>query len=180
MQILRQYVDIALLRLGPEVLPASTQLLALTVVGYVAFTSLLGLAMPGPRGTQALVIAVDAVVVAAWYWVVMRIAGKPERFLQATTAVFGVQFVLAPVVVAATWLFARSRVDASLEMPALLVLVVLGVWTLIVTGRILRAATGWPMAACIATVIAQSLVSQLIALSLLPAELTAAPGAAPV
>jgi hypothetical protein len=36
------------------------------------------------------------------------------------------------------------------------------------------------MAACIATVIAQSLVSQLIALSLLPAELTAVPGAAPV
>jgi hypothetical protein len=174
MQILRQYVDIALLRVGPDVLPVSAQLLGFTVALYIAATSLLGLAMPGPRGMQAVVIIVDALVVGAWYWVVMRLAGKPERFLQTATAMFGVQFVLAPAVVVATWLFTRSRVEPTLEIPALFVLVVLGVWTLAVTGRILRAATDWPMISCIATVIAQSLVSQLVALSLLPPELTTA------
>ena len=149
-QVTRLYTDIALFRRGPEDVPVSAVLLALTVFAYMLLSLLL------------------SCLTVAWYWVVLRLAGRPERFLQTTTAVFGFQTVLAPAIVAATWLFLQYMKDATWQLPVALLLLALSLWTLAVTGRILRSATGWPQMICVALVVIEAVISRVIALAIFP------------
>ena len=63
-------------------------------------------ALPGPWIAHLLVEALFTVV---WYWLLLRVFGKPERFLQTTSAVFGYQTVIAPLMIASTWLVVYFR-----------------------------------------------------------------------
>lgn len=169
-QVTRLYTDIALFRRGPEDVPVSAVLLALTVFAYMLLSLLLSTVMPVGDADRLVLIALDSFLTLAWYWVVLRLAGRPERFLQTTTAIFGYQTVLAPAFVAATWLFLQYMKDPTWQLPASLLLLALAVWTLIVNGRILRSATGWPQVTCVALVIVEALISRLIALGLFPGD----------
>lgn len=169
-QVTRLYTDIALFRRGPEDVPVSAVLLALTVFAYMLLSLLLSTVMPAGDENRVVLIALDSFLTVAWYWVVLRLAGRPERFLQTTTSVFGFQTVLAPALVAATWLFLRYMKDATWQLPVALLLLALSFWTLAVTGRILRSATGWPQITCVALVILEAVISRVIALAVFPGD----------
>jgi hypothetical protein len=128
--------------------------------------------MPVVDDNRIALIAVDTLLGVAWYWVVLRLAARPERFLQTTTAIFGYQTILAPALGAATWLFVQYMQDPVWQVPVALVLFALAIWTLSVNGRILRAATGWPQFSCVALVLLQAFVSRFIELGLFPGQVT--------
>ncbi len=88
----------------------------------------------------------DAAFLAAWYWVLLRIAGRRERYVQTASAIFALQTVLAaPGIVElclSQWRVTdptarSSSVVAGLDL--VLMLAITG-WTLIATSYIVRAA----------------------------------------
>jgi hypothetical protein len=167
-QVARLYTDIALLRRGPEDVPASAALLALTVLAYLLASLGLSTLMPVASDNRVALIALDGCFALAWYWVVLRLAGRPERFVQTAAAIFGYQTVMAPAFVTATWLFLQYMKDPVWQLPVSLLLLVLAIWTLAVNSRILKAATEWPQFVCVAVVILQALAGQIIELGLFP------------
>ena len=167
-QVARLYTDIALFRRGPEDVPASAALLALTVLAYLLASLGLGALMPVAPESRVVLIALDGCFGLAWYWVVLRLAGRRERFLQTAAAIFGYQTVMAPAFVTATWLFMQYMKDPVWQLPVSLLLLVLAIWTLAVNSRILKGATEWPQFVCVAVVILQALAGQLIELGLFP------------
>jgi hypothetical protein len=167
-QVTRLYTDIALFRRGPEDVPFSPTVLAVTVAVYMLVSLVLSLVMPVLDNNRVVLIALDSGLGLAWYWVVMRAAGRPERFLQTAAAIFGYQTVLSPASVTVTWLFVQFMKDPVWQLPVSLLLLVLAIWTLAVNGRILRSATGWPQFACVALVVLQALVSRVIEMGLFP------------
>jgi hypothetical protein len=179
------FADIARLRRGPEDLPASWTLLLLTVIAYAAFDALLlSIApvtpvTPVTPGSPALLIGIDIGVTLFWYAMLLRIAHKPERYLQTVTAVLGFQLVLAPLLLASGWLFLKFQADTTWQLPVSMVRLAVEVWALIVLSRILRSATGWPMFGCVALSIGQELVTLLLVSATVPgAAATAAAAAA--
>jgi hypothetical protein len=93
-QFLRIFVDIVLWRRGPQDLPASSLLLALTVAAYIG-VSAVQLALQGESAaTWFFFVVIDPLLLAAWVWLVLRIFGRLERFVQTAAAVFGTGAVL--------------------------------------------------------------------------------------
>ena len=106
-ELVRLFTQIALLRQGPQALPASPLLLALTMAGYFVAHLVVGTVLPPMPGPWVVHLCLDVVFTFVWYALLLYIARKPERFLQTTTAVYGYQAVLSPLLVAALWLQRR-------------------------------------------------------------------------
>ena len=88
-KFLRIFLDIVLWRRGPQDLPVSSLLLAVTVAAYVA-VSVVQLALLDEAASSWLFfLVVDPLLLGAWIWLLLRLYGKSERFLQTATAVFG-------------------------------------------------------------------------------------------
>ena len=171
----RLYTDIAFFRRGPEDVPYSRRVLGVTVTAYVLLSLALSTLMPVVADNRVALILVDSALGFGWYWVVLKLAGHPERFLQTATAVFGYQTVLQPVFVAVTWLFLQYMKDPTWQAPVSLLLLVLAIWMLAINARVLRAATSWTQFACIAVVMLQSLIGRLIETGLFPDATTPTP-----
>jgi hypothetical protein len=174
----RTYLDIVLFRKGPEDLPVSQTLLIITIAANVLLGLALGTVVPLPDHNRVGVAAVETVFLLAWYWALLRFAGKPERFLQTTSAVFGHQTVLLPVFMLVTWLYLDQPKGAPVQPLVLIALITMAVWTLAIGSRILRAATQWPMAICIAAMLLQAVSGQILVLTLFPEAAATAVGAA--
>ena len=172
----RLYAEIAVFRRGPEDLPVSALLLLLTIVAFLLVTLGLGSVMPVTAGNRIDLLALSAVFLLACYWVVLRLAGRPERFLQTLTAIFGFQLMIAPINVGFRALFQRYATSDPLSLPVWFMLlgVILFVWTLAINGRILRSATGWPLFSCVALVVLQEFLGVFVILSVVPAAATPA------
>jgi len=168
----RLYTDIAFFRRGPEDVPFSRRSLGVTVLAYVLLSLLLSNLMPAVPGSRVALIAVDCALAFAWYWVVLKLAGHPERFLQTVAAIFGFQTVLQPAFVAVVWLLPRYMEDPVWKGPVFLLLFVIALWILAVNTRILKAATGWRQFACVSVVMLQSLVDRMVEIGLFPEAFT--------
>ena len=141
-QFLRIFFDIVLWRRGPQDLPASVLLLAITLAAYV-LVSVVQLALLDESGATWLVYLVaDPALLTLFVWFLLRLYGHPERFLQAATAVLGTGALLGvafflplQVLVTGSGLGPASPIA---QVSALLLLVAF----VLVTGRILKLATG--------------------------------------
>lgn len=168
LSLARLYADIALLRRGPEELPASPFLLAATVVAYFLVNFAVSLVLPPIPGPWHMHLVVDVVFTLAWYVLLMRVFSRRERFLQTTTAVFGYQTVLAPIWIATAWLAGRFQEDELWLVPVALAGLGMLAWVIAANGRILRSALEQPMAVCVGIVLLQTFVGQLLLLGLFP------------
>ncbi|MEO6081392.1 MAG: hypothetical protein ABIQ86_16725 [Steroidobacteraceae bacterium] len=162
--------DIVLLRRGPEDLPASWALLLLTIAGQVVVALLIGAVLPPlpakaatPDHSLAMLL-IDLLVMLLWGWGILRMAEKPERYLQMMTAIFGCQLVLQPLVAPAAWAVGFYGTESPWSLPA----AVLGVWALVVLARVLRAATEWAMFSCVFLVFGQVVLTYLVAIAVFP------------
>jgi hypothetical protein len=169
---LQVFIDIVRMRRGPEDLPFDRSLLLVTVVAYGLLNFGIGLLLPHTASPLLPVLIDIAVTVGSLHWL-LRLARKPERFVQSATAMFGFQIVLAPAMLFVAWLSVRYAQDATWQLPVAVLLFGVVMWALVVAARILRSATGWPMAACVAATITIDLFARLIVLSLFPQALTA-------
>ena len=103
-QIFRMFFDIAILRRGPQDLPAS-KILAWLVSACYLFVSAV---QSGMRGwdvvTTLLLLLLDLGMQALWLWVLLVFFARRARFLQTFTAFIGVNVLLTVLDIAITGL----------------------------------------------------------------------------
>jgi hypothetical protein len=140
-QFLRIFLDIVLWRRGPQDLPASGLLLAVSVAGY-ALVSAVQLVLLGESvATWVFFLVVDPLLLGSWVWLVLRLYGHAERYLQTASAVFGTGAVLGlglylPLQLIVTGLGPEPAPGIAQGLALLLV-----VTFALVTGRIIKLAT---------------------------------------
>jgi hypothetical protein len=161
---IRLFAQIALLRRGPQDVPASALLLVLTVIAYFIVNSLVSFVLPPVPGPWAAHLLLDVAFTLAWYYLLLKLAGRPERILQTTTAVFGFQAVLSPVLVASGWLVRRAAPDSAWQY---LVLIPFA-WFIAANGQVVKAALEWSIATSVALVILQILAGYLLEVAVFP------------
>ena len=140
-KFLRIFLDIVLWRRGPQDLPVSGLLLASTVAAYVA-VSIVQLALLDESASSWLFfLLVDPLLLGAWAWLLLKLYGKSERFLQTASALFGTGAVLG----LALYLPLQLIVTTLGEAPTSGLAQVLGLLVLVtfalVAGRIFKLAT---------------------------------------
>jgi hypothetical protein len=173
-EALRIFAGIVRLRNGPEDLPVSAALLAITIVLASIPDALTFLILPTPPGVSpVMLIVIGAVTTLLWYGALLRFAGKPERFLQTLTAVFGFQIILAPALMFSGWFFVTYQKDPTWQLPAALLRTAVEIWALVILARILRSATQWPIFTCVVLAIANELLALLLVAKLFPATAAA-------
>jgi len=141
--ILQSFADIALLRRGPQSLPASTVLLCFAVLGVGALSLL---PVPGQTLTlteRVVIYVLYAAMTLSVIGLLLNSMGRSERFVQTATAMFGADLILACVKLFVVFLF-----PDTLELyeqnrrysGGLLLRIALEAWSLCVMSSILRAA----------------------------------------
>jgi hypothetical protein len=160
---------------GPEDLPVSVGLLAvLVLVSVVSDIVLLNLLPKTLEGNPVLLSVLGIAVVFSWTALVLRVAGKPERFTQTMTAVFGFQVVMAPLLIFSGWFMVAYQADPTWQTAAVGLRLVVEIWALAVLSRILRSATEWPMFACVMLAITTELLAFMIITTVFPQPTAAA------
>ena len=166
-EYIRLYTQIALLRRGPQDLPASGLLLVLTVAGYVAINFLVGSLLP-PETRWREMLLVATLFTLLWYVALLQLVGRPERTLQTTTAVFGFQTVLAPLVIGCGWLLRRFGLDSPWHVPIICAALLLFAWVIAANSYIVRAALEWSVTSSVVLVLLQTVAGELLVLALFP------------
>lgn len=164
-ELIRLFTQIALLRRGPQDVPVSKLLLALTVSGYLCVNVLVSSMLPPVKGWPGPLV-VDTLFTLLWYVVLLRLAGRPERTVQTATAVFGLQAVLSPLLVASEWLMRRAQESSAWQLPIACAGLALLVWLIAANGHVVKAALEWSQIASVALVILQVFAGQLLLLAL--------------
>ena len=167
-EVIRLYAQIALLRRGPQDLPASGLLLGLTVCGYAAVNALVMSVLPPAAGWQPQ-LAIDVLFQLAWYAALLQLTNRSERFVQTSTAVFGFQSLLSPLLIASEWLMRRFGQDTTWQLPIAVAGLALVIWLIAANSHVVKAALDWSSAASVALVILQIVASQLLLFALFPA-----------
>jgi hypothetical protein len=169
-ELVRLFVQIALMRKGPQDLPNSAVLLALTAAANFTVNVLVSAALPPIAGPWFMQLIVDVVFTFAWYALLLKILQRPERFVQTTTAVFGYQAVLSPLWIGAVWLIRQFADDDTWQFPIAVVGLAIVVWMVAANARILKSALEWAMPACVALVILQELAEQFLLIYVFPGK----------
>lgn len=159
--LITRFTRLALLRGGPQDLPASGLLLALTILAYLGVNSLVSSLFP-PYANWVAVRVLDIAFTTAWYVVLLKVAGRQERTLQTLTAVFGFQLVLAPLLIASQWLMHRFAGDPTWEAPLAFAALALIGWIIAANTRIVRAALEWSIPTSVTLVILQIMAGELL------------------
>ena len=160
---LRLFIGLLLRKAAPSDLPTSPRLLAVTFFALAALQGLFAGAFgedPGAVLPQALF---SGVLSLGWIYLLTRIHGKPERFLQTATAMFGAMLVVAPVTLpllaVAMPLVEAARtgqpaVDAgAVPLLALAAVFAASLYLLVVQGRILAESIERPFFQCLVLVL---------------------------
>jgi hypothetical protein len=167
-ELLRLYGQIALLRKGPQDVPAAGLLLLLTAVAYFTVNVLMVLLLPLLTGPWLRALLVDVTFTIAWYWMLLRLLGRGERFVQTAAAILGYRTLLTPLSLASEWLLRRFGEDNTWQLPVSVMYIIVVAWMIAASGRVLHAALEWPMAACVALVILEFIAGWLLMFGLLP------------
>jgi drug/metabolite transporter (DMT)-like permease len=170
-ELLRLFTQIAVLRKGPQDLPVSMLLLALTLCAYLGVNFLITSALPGnthwPDERWQGLLLLEALFTMTWYVVLLKIVGRPERALQTLTALFGLGAVLSPLLIAAQWLLRRFGEDATWSAPVVCLFLVMVAWLIAANSHVVKAALEWSTSASVALVILQMLASTLVLVTVL-------------
>lgn len=159
--LITRFTRLALLRGGPQDLPASGLLLALTILVYLGVDALVSILFP-PDAHWLAEVVFSIAFTAAWYVVLLKVAGRQERTLQTLTAVFGLQLVLAPLLITSKWLMLRFAGDPTWEAPLAFAALALIGWMIAANTRIVRAALEWSIPTSVTLVILQIMAGELL------------------
>ncbi len=140
-QFLRIFIDIVLWRRGPQDLPASSLLVLLTLASYVAVTVVQLLMLEEPAATWLFFVVGDPLLLMAWVWLVLKLFGRADRYVQTVAAVLGTGALLGLVVYLPLQLIVtglgKTPATSLAQVFGLLLVVVFA----LVTGRIIKLAT---------------------------------------
>lgn len=155
------FAQIAISRKGPQDLPASYLLLALTVIGYWVIRYVVSMMMP-PAEHWRLHLLVEVVFTLAWYAVLLRAVGKPERFMQTVTAIFGSWVLLTPPWIIAVHFWQELPEKDALYAPMAIVALAIAIWIIRAGSYVLKHALELPLVACVILTILQTFTGELL------------------
>jgi len=135
--LVKPFLDICLLRLAPQDLPASQLLLAVTVAGYFVFGTVLA-SVYYPLGTSVMVGVTETVIVCLMVALALYLQKVPERLAQTLTALTGAGAVLnlvaLPLSIGMVAAKERGGDTSSMELLSFALLF----WSWAITAHILR------------------------------------------
>jgi hypothetical protein len=141
LHFLKAFLDIVLWRRGPQDLPASRMLLWLTAAAYVAVSIVQLTLLEEPAAAWLVFVVLDPVLLTAGVYLLLKLFGKTDRFLQTATAVLGTGVVLGfCMFLPVQWLLTEAGVPPESRAAGSIALGMVVVFAL-VTGRILKLAT---------------------------------------
>ncbi len=164
-RLLTIWLDICLLRAGPQDLPVSQLLLGLTLAGYLLISTLL--ALPGYPAFTALQIAViDLILLTAFAGSILYLTGNLARINQTLSALAGAGTLLGLLALPLVQSLYRAQDAEQLSLPVLMFWLLLMGWNLLVVAHIIRHALSviLPIAVVIAvlyTLLAMQLITAL-------------------
>ena len=160
---LRLFIGLLLRKAAPSDLPTSPRLLAVTFFALAALQGLFAGAFGEDPGAVLPRALFSGVLSLGWIYLLTRIHGKPERFLQTATAMLGVMLVVTPftlpLLAVAMPLVEAARtgqpaVDAgAVPLLALAAVFAASLYLLVVQGRILAESIERPFFQCLVLVL---------------------------
>jgi hypothetical protein len=156
------YLQIASWRRGPQDVPAVGILLPLTIAAYVLLSALVGQLLPPMQPSWRVEVALDVPFMLLWYWLLLAIARRRERYLQTAAALFGVETVLTVPSMVCDFLQHRFSGDANWQVPVAVAGFALLIWTLIAVGHILRATLERGLTLCLILAFIQMLAEEML------------------
>jgi hypothetical protein len=169
-EIISLFVQIALLKRGPQDLPASRTLLLLSVCVYATLTALVSELL---GGTSLLPLAAEVAFTLAWYAALLGLFGRRERFLQTATAIFAIQTLIMQPLLLTVWLMRRYGQDATWQLPIAVAAMGVIIWMVAANSHVVKAALEFPSAASVGLVILEIACGQLLLFTLFPPTLPA-------
>ena len=155
------FAQIALSRKGPQDLPASYLVLALTVAGFWLIRYAVSLVAP-PADHWRLHLIVEVAFTLSWYAVLLRAVGRAERFVQTATAIFGSWLVLGPPWIVALHFSQVLPEKHLLYAPMVLIALAMAIWIIRASSYVLKHALEMPIAACVLLTILQTFTGELL------------------
>lgn len=137
--LVKAFIDIALRRRGPGDLPDATTLVAVTASAYAAFSALQSWMLFGMQDLLARTVT-DVLLAGVLVWLLLLLTGRPQRFRQTASAVFGTGALLSPLVIVLLALKAPAAASQALALLVWAGSVAIIIWYMLVVGHILRAA----------------------------------------
>ncbi len=166
-QIIRVFVQIALLKRGPQDLPVSRTLLVLTVCAYAGLTALVNdLLAPQGSSPSPLPLAAEVAFTLVWYAALLALLGRRERFVQTACAIFGVQTLLMQPLLVWVWLVRRFGQDATWQLPIGVAGLAVGIWMVAANSHVVKAALEFSTAVSVGLVILEIACAQLLLFTL--------------
>ncbi|MEO6696545.1 MAG: hypothetical protein ABIN45_00890 [Gammaproteobacteria bacterium] len=157
---LKLFMDMCLLRAGPQDLPTSPPLLTVSLFAYIATSIALGVATQS-FGSAVLYGLADTLTLAVLTYSLLMVRRLPQRLTQTLSALAGTGAVIG--------LFALPLVLVQNAAQVLLLLIML--WSLTVTGHILRHALNVSLPMGILASMGYLLASLALATLLAPSSL---------
>lgn len=141
---LRPFLSIALLRAGPQDIPASGRMLAFGVTAYVLLGIVIALPLHGMESAVLQALA-DAGLLAAFVWGLLRMRGRAARMRQTYTALLGVGTLIGCFLLSVTLMLPGGENATPAGGFAAFLYLVLVSWLLLAWGHIFRNAfdLGW-------------------------------------
>lgn len=146
---LKTFLDILSLRAGPEDLPSSPRLLAAVFVLLVVLQTGLGAWLMPSEGALLPQALLSGLVSLGWLALVLRLFGKPERFVQTGTAMLGIACAFAPIAIPVLATVRPIPGQPVAVSPLALLAFAISLYLIYINGRILRAAIERPLFQCI-------------------------------
>jgi hypothetical protein len=164
------WFDICLLRAGPQDLPASRELLGLSMASYTLASFLLSL--PGYPLVSAVQLALmDAGLVVVFAVTALYLTGKTARLTQTLTALSGTGTLLGLIALPVIQLLASGKESGQPALLAGMLWLALFGWNLIVVAHIVRHALSVNFFVATGIAILYTLVAMQIINALFPVSL---------
>jgi hypothetical protein len=143
---LQTLMKIALWKLGPEDLPDSRFLLGATITAYLLLELPLALLVFGATPVLVQTLLVDVLMLVAYLWLVLRLAGHQRRIRQTLTACFGTGALLGAISAPFTvWRQMSLGTDSGAALPSTIIFAII-LWSIAVDGHIISRALSKPVA----------------------------------
>ncbi len=167
MPLLKVFLDICLLRAGPQDLPYSRFLFGLALGAYASIGVMLVLSQAG-LVAAILEALLDCMILVGLTWTLLSLTGKSARFLKTATALLGTGAFLGVLAVPLVWQINPDETQ-SLGFIGPLFLVLL-VWSLLVLGHVLRRALEVTLGAGVGMGLIYTALSALVMSMLFPSS----------
>ncbi|MFV1973983.1 MAG: hypothetical protein ACC648_09720 [Thiohalobacterales bacterium] len=169
LRLITIWLDLCLLRLGPQDLPASRVLLMLSLAAYVLIS--FALSLPGyPSAVAAQMAGVDMVLLVVFVTAPLYLLNKTARIGQTLTALAGSGALLGLLALPVIRVLFEGQDSGEVPPFAAMVWLILFGWSLLVVAHIMRHALSVAFAIGLGVAILYTLVAMQVIGTLFPAE----------